>query len=347
MNANGKDVITAFNLGIDLETRLDRAISPMGMYNRSFHPSAVCGCFGAAMTAGKLLGLTEKEFSNAFGLCGCQASGLLAWESDKTEMSRPLNIGVAARNGVFSALLSKEGFGGPEVLEGKYTVFNAFSGEAHYDELLKDLGEQFAVMNQSIKKYASCAYIQGGLDALLTILKENDLNPEHITKLVMKVPSEEIMKLIQTSTLKSHDARYITAVGAFNKEVLVDDILEDRYADPKIFQFSQLIELQYDRKLADLFPDAFPTSVQVTTEKNAVFTERVDYPKGDPRNPMTQEEVEAKFMRLALTVIKEDRVHEIIKMIDKLEVLKDITELTKLLRVQQYSSSEEGELHVL
>jgi 2-methylcitrate dehydratase PrpD len=334
LKASGAEVITSFVLGIDIETRIARAISPMGMYDRGFHPSAVCGCFGAAIAAGKVLDLNKNQFLNAIGLCGCQASGLLAWESDKTEMSRPFNLGIAARNGLLSALLAKEGFAGPEVFEGKYTIFKAFSGKERYEELLKDLGKNFAIMDQSIKKYACCAYIQPGLDALLKILKDHTINPEEIQKITMKVPSKEILNLIDTSTLRSHDARYILAVGAFNKEVLTDDILQDRYSNIKIFELAKRIELRCDEKLADLFPRAFPTIIEVET-KGRVFMERVDYARGDPENPMTKNEVEGKFVKLATTVIDEARAFEIAKLIDGLEKIDEIGELTRLLRFKQ------------
>jgi len=136
-SADGKDLLTSFVLGLDVETRLSYAISPTGMYARGFHPTVVAGCLGAAASTGKLLSLERRTLANALGLAAVQSSGLLSWESDVTEMSRPFGCGIAAQNGVKAALLARGGFGGPEVLEGKYTVFNAFSGEVHVEELLE------------------------------------------------------------------------------------------------------------------------------------------------------------------------------------------------------------------
>ena len=111
--ASGADFVAAVILGCEIEYRLSMALGPVEQYNLGFHPSAVCGCFGATAAAAFLLGLDENQVTKAFGLAGCQASGLMAWESDETENSRPFQMGMAARNGVTSAMLAKRGFGGP------------------------------------------------------------------------------------------------------------------------------------------------------------------------------------------------------------------------------------------
>src|SRR5262249_61390322 len=99
--------------------------------NGAFHPSAVCGAFGAAATAGYLLRLTPERQAVALGLAMQQACGLLAWANDPTEQSRPLNPGLAARNGVTAACLASLGFGGPPTpFEGKTKAFPAFSRSA-------------------------------------------------------------------------------------------------------------------------------------------------------------------------------------------------------------------------
>src|SRR5690606_4438176 len=109
----GRDLVAAVVIGCEMEYRLSMALGPVEQYHLGFHPSAVCGCFGAAAAAAFLLGLDEAQVTRAFGLAGCQASGLMAWESDETENSRPFQMGMAARNGVTAAMLAAQGFGGP------------------------------------------------------------------------------------------------------------------------------------------------------------------------------------------------------------------------------------------
>ena len=110
--ASGKAFLAAVALGCEVAVRVSRALGPAEQYALGFHPSAVCGTFGAAAAAGFLLGLDAEAMVRAFGLAGCQASGLMAWESDPTENARPFQMGMAARNGITAALLAEAGSGG-------------------------------------------------------------------------------------------------------------------------------------------------------------------------------------------------------------------------------------------
>jgi 2-methylcitrate dehydratase PrpD len=329
VKASGKDIITAFVLGVDLNTRISLALSPTGMYARGFHPTVVAGCFGSAITSGKLLKLKPKEFSNAFGLAGTQASTLLSWESDQTEMSRPFGPGIAARNGVTAALLAQRGFGGPEVLEGKYTIFNAFSGEEHSSELFDELGKRFEVMNLAIKQYSSCSFTHPGLDALLHIMNENKLHASEIKKIKVRF-AERGAKLIDNSDLKSHNIQYILAVGAYNKHVIIDDILFEQ-KDKRIWDLSKRVDLIYDKELDEFFPTIMSTIVEVETKDGKTFTNKVDYAKGTIENPLKYDEIKNKFRRITNNIIDEELKKEIVKRVMELEKINYVNNMTEIL----------------
>lgn len=332
-SVSGRDVVTSFVLGLDLETRLSYALNPSAMYARGFHPSVVAGCMGSAVSAGKLLGLGLEGFANALGLAASQSCGLLAWESDVTEMSRPFGVGVAARNGVTAALLASSGFGGPEVLEGKYTVFDAFSGESHLGELLDGFGERFEVMNQTFKRYSSCAFTHPGLDALLKVLGENGLEAEEIEGITVRFPASGA-KLIDGSELKSHNVQYVLSVAAHKGRVTIEDILFEQ-CDEGIWDLADRVELVHDEGLDPFFPETMPTIVEVRTRSGEAYVERVDSARGTPENPLSSGEVREKFLFLASTVVEEDRAVEIMDAVDRLEQLPDVHELTELLRFKQ------------
>jgi 2-methylcitrate dehydratase PrpD len=153
--APGAQFVAAVVLGCEIEYRLSMALGPVEQYNLGFHPSAITGCFGATAAASFLLGLNESQVTKAFGLAGCQASGLMAWESDETENSRPFQMGMAARNGVTSALLASRGFGGPiGIFDHGHTVFRAFSRKPSQHHMTDDLGTRFdGIMELAIKPY--------------------------------------------------------------------------------------------------------------------------------------------------------------------------------------------------
>ncbi|MFQ5710543.1 MAG: MmgE/PrpD family protein [Candidatus Geothermarchaeales archaeon] len=331
---SGRDIITSVVVGIDVEARVSFALTPTGQYGRGFHPSAICGCLAAAATAGKTLGLDEGQLTNAIGLSGCQASGLLAWESDRTEMSRPFQMGVAARNGVTSAMLAEMGFGGPEVLEGKYTIFDAFSGERNLEALTRGLGRDFEVMNLAIKRYSCCAFLHPGLDALLNLMDEHEIDPDEIRRITLRYPKSGA-RLIDNPALRSHSAQYILSVAAYNKRVMIDDILYEKPTDPRIMELSRRVRVAYDSELDRLFPERYPSIIEIETEDGKTLEDRVDHARGTPENPMTRDEIEEKFKALATTTADEERTREIIKVVDGLEKAHSIDELTELLRFKQ------------
>jgi len=330
-NLGGSDLLASFVLGIDVETRLSYAISPTGMYARGFHPTVVAGCLGAAVSAGKLLALNRGELANALGLAAAQSSGLLSWESDVTEMSRPFGCGVAAQNGVKAALLAGSGFGGPEVFEGKYTVFDAFSGEAHAEELLDGLGSRFEVMNLTFKRYSSCAFTHPGLDAFLKIMEGRGLKAEEIEGITVRFPASGA-KLIDRSELRSHNLQYVLSIAAHRGQVMFDDILFEQRSEG-IPELADRVTLIHDEGLDPFFPETMPTIVEVTTKDGSTFTERVDSAKGTPENPMTPGEVREKYRRLAKTVVDEGDAEEIERAVNRLDRMRDVGELAELLRL--------------
>ncbi|MEJ0068706.1 MAG: MmgE/PrpD family protein [Pseudomonadota bacterium] len=116
VGADGARFLAAVALGCEVEYRVSMALGPAEQYALGFHPSAVCGCFGATAAAAFLLGLDGAATIRALGLAACQASGMMAWESDQTENARPFQMGMAARNGATAALLAASGFGGPSAV---------------------------------------------------------------------------------------------------------------------------------------------------------------------------------------------------------------------------------------
>jgi 2-methylcitrate dehydratase PrpD len=340
--ASGLDVITSFVLGVDIETRISYALSPREQYSRGFHPSSVCGSLAASITAGKVIGLNERQMLNALGLAGCQASGLLAWENDRTEMSRPFQMGVAARNGVTSALLARDGFAGPEVMEGKYNIFHAFSGVSNYEELPRELGRTYQVMQLALKRYSCCAFLHPGLDALLEVMDHNDVEAEEIKRIILRFPRSGA-KLIDNSELRSHNAQYILSVAALKKRVRIDDILVYQQDSPKVEEFSKRIQVQYDNDLDQYFPQKYTSVIVLETMGGETFEERVEYALGTPENPLSDKEVEMKFRDLTAVVIDERRQREIIKTIHDLERCEKITDLTTLLSFHQpYTTPSES-----
>jgi 2-methylcitrate dehydratase PrpD len=326
----GRDLLRALVVGYDVETRVADALGPEALYIRGFHPSAVAGAFGAAACAGSLLHLTPSHQSMAFGLAGCQASGLLAWTTDQSENSRPFQMGVAARNGLTAALLAREGFGAPpDIFEGKNGMFGAFTDAPEPGRLVEGLRRRHTIMEAAFKRYSSCSFTHPGADALASIMSEHTLDHKDISTIELRFPAPGA-PIIDNNPLKSHNAQYILPVLAVRGEVTIDDILGERRSNPEISRLSRGTSLIHDRRLASLFPSSYASIVTVGLRDGRRFSERVDHARGTPENPMDESEIEAKFRRLTRTELSEQAQEKVISVVRSIERAGSVDSLMKL-----------------
>jgi 2-methylcitrate dehydratase PrpD len=329
---SGADFMAAVVAGADVGCRTSLAIKPTALYARGFHPSAVAGALGTAAAAGRLLSLSTEGMQRALGLAGTQAAGLLAWETDPTENSRPFNPGIAARNGATAALLAALDFGGPpDIYFGKFDLFGAYADDdgGAPERLTDGLGESFAIMEFAIKFYPCCAFLHPGLDALFGILHEETIAADEVEQIVLRFPTSGV-QLIDNNPLKSHCGQYILPIAVLDGEVRVDDILHDRRADPRVDALSRRTQVLADDALDEEFPMRYATIVEIAATGGRRFSRRVDYALGCPENPATVDDVRAKFRRLAGTVAAPERVEAIIELVDRLEDVADVGELAAL-----------------
>jgi 2-methylcitrate dehydratase PrpD len=330
--ATGMRFFEAMLLGIEVTCRVSYALNPVALYNRGFHPSAICGAFGASAAAGHLFRLSAPKFATALGLAMQQASGLLAWASDHTENSRPFNPGLAARNGTTAAYLAHLGFGGPPTpFEGKYDAFTAFSGERHPDALLADWGTHYYLPEFAYKLYSSCSFTHPGLDALLGLAHEHNLKSSDVQEIVLRFPSLGA-HMIDNNELKSHCAQYILPVGLVFGHVMIDDILQDRTRHPEVARLSANTRMVGDPELDKGWPERYASIVEVTTMDGRRLSRRVDHARGTMENPLTPEEIHQKYIKLATTVTSGSHAERIAEVVRRIERLTDVHGLTVMLR---------------
>ncbi|MDP8921419.1 MAG: MmgE/PrpD family protein [Chloroflexota bacterium] len=328
----GREWLTAVVLGLDVACRVSYALDPNALYARGFHPTAVCGAFGAAAAVGNVLRLDAARMANAFGLAASQASGLLAWASDHTEESRPFNPGLAARNGTTAALLAEAGMGAPQNVFDpamKYNVFRAWAAEGRPAELLDRLHKRYFVTELAIKRYACCAFLHPALDGILELLGAGEVTAENVRAITLHF-SHSGRSIIDGNELKSHCAQYILPIGLFNGSIVLDDILRDR-RDPRIRELSERTRVIGDDELERFYPDRYPSIVELVTRDGRTARRRVDWPKGYPQNPIPPAEIEAKFVELATTVVPESTACRLAELVCDLDHVEGVDELAGLL----------------
>jgi len=330
---SGREVIAALVAAYDVEGRVGIALDPVRLYARSFHPSSIDGNFGAAVAAGRALRLAPPQMVDALGLAACQASGLLAWVTEPSQLSKAFQIGIASRNGVTAAQLAALGFTGPpHVLDGKHNLFRAFSEiDRDVSDILTDaLGQRFEIMRTSLKKYAACRQIHAPLDGLFKIVREHGLASDEIAEISTKVATS-MAGIIDNNELPSHNAQYVLAVATYDGRVEVDQLDGKRLDDPRVAALATRVRVHGDDGLEQLFPEQWAGITTVRTRDGREFTEAVYYPTGDPENALSDAEIKAKFRLLARDIVSEQRAAEIIELVGTLDALDDVSVLARCL----------------
>ena len=330
---SGRELINAVVLGYDVGCRVVLALGPQWLRQHNFHPSCIGGCFGAAAAASRLLKLNHRQTVYPLALAGSQASGVLAWMTEREHMAKSLQTGVAARNGVTAALLAMAGYEGPEaIFEGRFNIFEAFSNERNCAAVLDGLGARYEITRTSLKKYSAGHPIHAPLDGLLQIVNEQSLQAEDIAEITVSMASgaADIVDGRETTSISLHN---ILAVGVVKRKMGMEESHSEELAnDPKVVDLRGRIKVVRDAELSKEYPPRQPARVAVLTKNGQMFTQyRADSP-GEPTNPLSQQEIEDKFVGLAVPVVGGPNAARVVRLCNELEDLGNVASLADLLR---------------
>lgn len=342
VGAAGKDVITSYALGTELMIRLGESFLGQSYY-QGFHPTGTTGVFGAALGVGKIFGLSPDKLAIAQGIAGSQSSGLLEWKKNGSWTKR-FQAGHAARGGVVSALLAREGYTGPDTIyEGNDGFVKAFSYKDQYDinKVIDNFGVKWELADNSIKPHACCRFACPIVDAGLDISKNYKFKPEDIEDVLVKCNKWMITILTQPEERKYNPETvvdtqfslpYAAAVSLVKKRASADEFTEEAIKDPTVYEVMQKVRYEFDPEAEKVYPQKYPSTVIVTLKDGRKIKSYIEYPKGDPENPVTEQEIIDKFRVLASSNFESKKVEKIIETVLNLEQLDNINYLTKLLR---------------
>ncbi len=332
---SGKDLITALVLGDDIAARL--GVASGFDFEAGWDNTGTINAFGATAIAGKLLGLDEKQLHNAFGIVLNQLAGSMDGVYDKS-MSFKLPIALSARNGIFSASLAKEGFAGvKDPFTGAHGFFHNYCKNADLSDVTRDLGKRFFA-DGIIKPWSACRATHSSIDSALKVARTHEYKPEDIEKIEMQVTPGALkgfcggaLEFGETPQVDgTFSIRYTVARALLSKEIKPDYMVESAVRDPAI---AALIG-----KMA-LVPSIPPekgsaTEIKVTMKGGEVWTASTDFPLGHyAKTPLTDDQIKAKFRNnVAFSkTVSEKKAEKALGIILKLEELKDVRELIKLL----------------
>ena len=339
LHASGREVLTAIALGNEVVCRLGSAFLGKTYY-QGFHPSSTCGTFGAAVSAARLLGLDVQQTVYAQGIAGSQVGGLMAWNTSGSYTKR-LQAGHPAMVGIISALLAQKGFDGPpEIIEGRDGFMQAYSYQLQYDTSLitEGLGEEWTFARSSIKVYPCCRYSAGHLDACLDIATRYHPDWQEIKRISIR-SSDYTVRLLAMPRKRDPqnvvDAQFSmpwqAAIALIDGRIDVDTFTEGNIFRPDVRQLMEKVDWVVDEEFERRYPEHYSCAVTVTMEDGSEYTSVVDDPKGDYRNPVSQEELEDKFRKLARRELDEERVERIIDFVKNIHDAEDVGDLFALI----------------
>jgi 2-methylcitrate dehydratase len=342
---DGKELIVGIVLGHEFEMRFCEAAFP-GIRERGWH-HATLTAFVSPIVAGRALHLDAAKIQHAIGISASRHATLGAVTAGKLTMMKNTVDPLATQSGVLAALLAERGYTGPEhVVDGKEGLTQCFGPEWKLNVLTDGLGESWRINQCGMKAFPTEALTHAPISAVLDLVREHDLKPEQVTKVHIRSLARAADILADASKYDPHSKEtadhslpYVIAAALVDRQVTPLQFTPEKISDPLIRAQLKKVEVVADPEIEKVFPALQRVIVTIHTTDGRELTKRLDYPKGDPRNPLSDGEVEEKFEALAAPVLSQAARRRVVETVWKLDELKSVSSLMELLKGNHVGSS--------
>ena len=336
LGASGAEVLAAFVVGFEVEAKLGAA-SGQEAFDVGWHPTSTLGVLGATAAAGRLLGLDVERMRHALGLAVSMAGGV---RQNFGSMAKPFHVGRAAQSGILAAELAVRGFTASQTaVEAEFGYWDMFAGAVNRDgdALAKSLGSPFAVATPGVnyKAWPCCGSTFGAVDAALQVA--GGLSEDAIEGVMVDVPYTAPLVLIHhrptTPLAAKFSLEYCVAVALLEGRVGLSHFTEAAVGRPDLQSLLRRVEY---RVPDDWQKGAGPWKqghgrVEVRLRDGSVRTGVTAVAKGDAANPLSDQELEAKFLECAAIALGEARAAAALDLVRSFERLPDVRRLTEAL----------------
>lgn len=312
-------------IGYDICLRVSSAIHPSSRL-RGFHNTPLAGIFGACAAVSFLYGLEKEEVQNAFGVAASFAGGLFAFLGSNAEVKR-IHPGQAARDATITVELVKKGLTGPmSVLECENGIFQAFAGnEISLDRMFKDLGKKYEIMNVYFKPYPCCRHLHSSIDAVYDLKKRSPILPKEISEIrvgVNRIAYLHRHKEFNTLLDAQMSLPYAIASAIYHP-VLGINHFEPGSTKDTVGRLAQLVTVYIDEEAERAYPAQRAAKLEITLENGVKLINHVENPLGEPNNPLSEKQLENKFLSNCTPLIGETKARTIVENIKQLELSTD------------------------
>ncbi|MBC7331553.1 MAG: MmgE/PrpD family protein [Synergistetes bacterium] len=328
LGSSGRELITAIVLGYEVSIRVGECLG-LSHY-KYWHPTATCGVFGSAVAGSKLLNLDAQKISFATGNAGTCATGLWQFNLDGA-MTKPFHPAKAAMEGLICANLASYGFSGASrIFEGEKGICNAMAREGfNLEKLTEGLGERWKTEEVSFKPYPCCRHIHSPIYTAIEVRNKFKLSPEEIQSVnvyTYKTAMETAHFKIPSSVEEARfSISYCVALALLFGKVSLEHFSPEFLKDERVLSLIEKIKIIEDENYTKAHPEKWPSRVEVLTVSGEIYSSETWFPKGDPENPMTDEEIEKKAKDLLSTALPEEYMNSLIERVWNLERIEDLS----------------------
>ncbi len=339
VNSSMEDVITAIVLAYEFEQRLCEFAVP-GIRERKWHHATLTQ-FVSPIVAGKLLGLTVDQMVNAIGISGSHNHTIGCPTAGKLTMMKNTVDPMAVQSGVFAAFMAQKGYSGTEaVFEGKEGFMDCFFGynakeqkidavkmngrdavtewKWNIEKLVGGLGEKFKIMECGMKAFPTEALTHTHISAVLNVITKNNISYDQIESATLTTLAQAYDILFdphkyrpESRETADHSLPYCIACALVDHKITTQSFSEEKMKDPKIWEVIDKIKGEPSIEFEKMFPAKQPSKAVIKTKDGKVFSEYLEYPKGDPREPMTIEDLDNKFNSLSENLLSSKKQKEV------------------------------------
>jgi 2-methylcitrate dehydratase PrpD len=335
LGASGRQVLEAYVVGYEVTGKLAHSLRDSA--HDGWHAPSTLGSFGAAAACGKLLGLGASQVEMALGIAASMAGGIVA---NFGTMTKPLHVGLGARNGVLAAKLAQGGYtANPKAIESGFGFYQVLhQGTAIHEQPIEELGRSYALLTDGlrIKPYPCGGLTHQVIDAVLDFRKQHGLTAEMIDGVDVDVVKHTFERIVfrvpQTGIQGKFCMPYLVARAIIDGKVGLDIFTDNAVRDQNVLKLAERVRMNLDNNLKKTDAAGRPCRVTIRLKNGQTYSREAQHAKGGPEFPLSEDELRSKFFDCAKEAIPAESAQRALEHIQRLETLDSVRPVCDLIR---------------
>jgi 2-methylcitrate dehydratase PrpD len=334
LGVSGQRLLEAYVAGFEVTGKLVHSLHDSS--ETGWHGPGTLGVFGATVACAKLLGLNVPQIEMALGIAASMAGGVAA---NFGTMTKPLHVGLAARNGVLAAKLAGAGFtANARAIEAAAGFYDMFYHSSMRDgRPLEELGRSYSLETDGIriKPYPCGGLVHPAIDATLEMRVEHGITADLIKSIDVDVTKHTYGRIAfrvpETGLQGKFCMGYLLARAVIDGKISLDHFTDQAVCDRNVLELAAKVQMRLDPNLESSNASGRPCRVTIHLKNGQTHSRQAEHARGSPEIPMTQDELKTKFSECARRVIDDQSIARTLEYLEQLETLDDVGPLGQLL----------------